>query len=182
VTIKNKSVPFHIFLLLEDSTVSLSQELGDAAGRFRSYVDSLIELLQRHEVHSISGLISAFRTNELFSSEWRRIWGDIAKADGGKISFTTLGAILGAVLGGVGIAAAGGAIGLPLALVLGLGGLIAGTEVDALRTLSKTKMHLLRIPKNLHARIEAAALAGDCSINELMVQALATTFPEPEAL
>lgn len=47
---------------------------------------------------------------------------------------TTIGVILGAALGGVGIAFAGTAIGLPLFFVLGLGGLITGNEFDSLKT------------------------------------------------
>jgi hypothetical protein len=111
--------------------MSSSRELGDSASRFREYIDRLIRLMQRHEVRNVRGLIELFRSNHEFSSEWRAIWSDIAEAEGGKISLTTAGTILGAVLGGVGIGAMGGAIALPLALVLGLGGLIAGAEFDS---------------------------------------------------
>jgi hypothetical protein len=76
--------------------------------------------MQRHEVRNVRALIELFRSNHEFSSEWRAIWSDIAETEGGKISLTTAGTILGAVLGGVGIAAMGGAIALPLALVLEL--------------------------------------------------------------
>ena len=110
--------------------MSISRELGESAVRFKTYVDRLIALLRTHEIHSISALVRVFRANNEFRRDWRAIWNDIAAADGGKISLAATLAVLGAVFGGVGIAAMGGAIGFPLALVLGLGGLIAGAELD----------------------------------------------------
>lgn len=48
-----------------------------------------------------------------------------------KLSLTTVLAIIGAVSGGAGIAAFGGAIGVPLAVLLGLVGYFVGNEIDA---------------------------------------------------
>ena len=62
------------------------------------------------------------------------------------MSLATIGVILGSIMGGVGIAAMGGAIGLPLSLVLGLGGLLGGAEADIFRTGNKK----VSIPKDLH--------------------------------
>lgn len=166
--------------------MSISKELGDSVERFKSYIDRLIALVQDHKIDSVSALVDAFRNNDVFSAEWKKIWLDLAKADGGKISLTTAGAIIGAVLGGVGIAAMGTAFGLPLALVLGLGGLLAGAEFDSFRRLTppglnrSTKLHLLRLPKALDTRIAEAAKAAKVSENELIVKALAECFPEPE--
>ena len=162
--------------------MSISRELGDSAARFREYIDRLIRLMQRHEVRNVRGLIELFRSNHEFSSEWRAIWSDIAEAEGGKISLTTAGTILGAVLDGVGIAAMGGAIALPLALVLGLGGLIAGAEFDSVRALSRTSLRLLRIPKAVQMRIEEAASSAEVSVNEIIVRALSAAFPDPADL
>ena len=158
--------------------MSISKELGDSIGRFKTYTDRLIALFQDHQISSISGLTDAFRHNKEFSSNWKTIWSDIAKADGGKISLTTAGAILGASLGGVGIAAMGGAIGLPLALVLGLGGLISGAEFDSVRGRARTKICLLRLPKGLQSRIAEAARASGVSENAVIVDILAASFPE----
>jgi len=162
--------------------MSISRESGDSAARFREYIDRLIRLMQRHEVRNVRALIELFRSNHEFSSEWRAIWSDIAEAEGGKISLTTAGTILGAVLGGVGIAAMGGVIALPLALVLGLGGLIAGAEFDSVRALSRTSLRLLRIPKALQMRIEEAASSAEVSVNEIIVRALSAAFPDPSEL
>jgi hypothetical protein len=145
-------------------------------------IDRLVALLQRHQIDGVSRLIDAFRHNDEFSSDWKKVWRDIAEADGGKISLTTTGAILGAVLGGVGIAAGGGAIGFPLALVLGLGGLLAGSEFDSIRSLSRTKFHLLRLPIPLYARISEAARAAGISENDLIVKVLGGSFPDPAVL
>ena len=144
--------------------------MGESAARFKSYTNRLVQLLQDHEVRTLSALITAVRSNERFSAECRAIWSDIAEADGGKLSLSAAGIILGGVLGGVGIAAMGGAIGLPL--VLGLGGLLAGTEFDALRSVSRNKLQLLRLPKSLHSRIHAAAEGPGISTSELIVRAL----------
>jgi len=162
--------------------MSISQELGDSAGRFKTYVDRLIALVKTHEISSITNLVDAVRHNQAFADDWKAIWTDIAEADGGKISLTTAGAIIGAVLGGVGIAAMGGAIGLPLAFVLGLGGLIAGAEIDSVRAISQTRIHLLRIPKVLRDRIQAAANASGMSFNDLIVRSLSASFPDPSEI
>ena len=162
--------------------MSISKELGDSLGRFKVYIDSLIALLERHEIRSVLSLIDAFRKNREFSDAWKAIWLSVAAADGGKISFTTAGAIVGAVLGGVGIAAGGGAFGLPLVLVLGLGGLITGAEFDSVRTWNRTKLHFLRLPRDLHSRIAEAARAAEISENELIVNVLAASFPDPAEL
>jgi hypothetical protein len=162
--------------------MGISKELSDSIGRFKIYIDRLIALLEKHEVRNVSTLIQAVRTNDAFREDWRAIWSNIAKADGGKISLTTAGAILGAVLGGVGIAAMGGAIGLPLALILGLGGLIAGAEFDSARALSRTKFQLLRVPKPIYARVEAAAKSAGVSVNEILVRTLSAAFPDPSEL
>jgi predicted HicB family RNase H-like nuclease len=157
--------------------MSISKELGDSTRRFKASVDRLIALVQDHNIDSIPGLVDAFRNNEAFSTEWKSIWADIAKADGGKISLGTAGAIIGSVLGGVGIAAMGGAFGLPLALVLGLGGFVAGAEVDSVRALTQTKLHLLRVPKEVYSRIDAVSKAEKVSNNEMIVKALWSVFP-----
>jgi hypothetical protein len=159
--------------------VSISKEFSDSATRFKSYIDRLIALLQDHRINSVSGLKRAYQNDEAFSAEWKAIWANIATADGGKISLTTAGVVLGASLGGVGIVAMGGGIGLSLAVVLGLSGLIAGAEVDSVRGLARTKLHFLRLPKPLHARIAETASEFGISENALMTRVLADAFPDP---
>ena len=159
--------------------MSITNELSDSVDRFKIYIDRLIALVQQHDIDSIGKLIEAVRHNDSFSSDWKAIWVEIADADGGKIGLATVGTVTGAVLGGVGIAAMGGAIGLPLALLLGLGGLIAGAEFDSARRLFQNKILLLRLPKPLHARIVDAARSAEISENELIVNVLAANFSDP---
>jgi|HubBroStandDraft_5_1064220.scaffolds.fasta_scaffold49938_3 hypothetical protein len=54
----------------------------------------------------------------------------VMKAEGGKLAFGAIFAIVGAALGGVGIAALGGAAGVPLALIGAFVGLVLGNEAD----------------------------------------------------
>src|SRR5690606_16017096 len=115
-----------------------------------------------------------------FADEWREIWVDIVRSDGGKLSATTAGAILGTVLGGVGIATGGAAIGLPLALVLGLGGLLSGAEIDSLR--GAAQRMVLIIPEELRERVQLAAAVAQISPEELIVQTLVTAFPPTDEL
>ena len=55
----------------------------------------------------------------------------LMKVEGGKLTFTIAFAIIGAALGGVGVAAMGGAIGVPLALIGAFVGLVLGNEADS---------------------------------------------------
>jgi hypothetical protein len=55
----------------------------------------------------------------------------VLEADGGKVTFTVLLAIVGAALGGVGVAALCGAVGVSMALVLAIVGLVVGNELDS---------------------------------------------------
>jgi len=154
--------------------MSISKELGEATIRFKSYIDRLIQLFKKHDITNPKGIIEAVRHNQEFSAEWKEIWKEIARMDGGKISLTTIGAIIGAVMGGVGIAAGGGAIGLPLAAVLGLGGLITGIEID---TLGKKHL-LLRLPKPLYRSIKQVAEVSGISPSELIVKKLINEFSD----
>ena len=76
----------------------------------------------------------------------------------------------------------GGAVGMPLAHVFGLGGLVASAEFDSVRALYRTDIHLLRSSPMLHARIAEAARAAEISGNELIGNVLAESFPEPAAV
>jgi len=101
--------------------------------RFSSYIKELVELFRKFDItgpRATRSLWIAVR-NSQFRNEWKRIWLKIAEHEGGKLSLTTVLAIIGAVSGGAGIAAFGGAIGVPLAVLLGLVGYFVGNEIDA---------------------------------------------------
>ncbi|MEE4356739.1 MAG: bacteriocin class II family protein [Desulfococcaceae bacterium] len=144
--------------------------------RFRQYTDRLSDLMKMHKIKSIKDLISSYRKNNDFRKQWSRIWEDLAKAEGGKLSLTTIGVVMGASLGGVGIAALGGAVGLPLFAVLGLAGLAGGSKFDASGYFSNNKITMLKIPKVLYRQIEEAAKNSSLSPNELMIMILEESF------
>jgi hypothetical protein len=150
----------------------------ESAVRFRAYIDQMIALLRDYEVRTTRDLIRVTRSNDAFRSEWKSIWGEIAEADGGSLSVGTAGAVLGAVLGGVGIAAGGTAIGLPLLAVLGVVGFFAGGEVDSIRAFSGRRTLLLRLPKPLYKRISDGAKVSGISMADEITNTLAAAFPD----
>jgi len=109
--------------------MSLFQQTIDIPKRFKKYITDIKKLLEEYEITSFRVLVKRMQNSE-FKKRWKNIWKDLIKNEGGKISLTTMGIIIGSSLGGVGIASMGGAIGVPLALVLGLGGYIVGAEID----------------------------------------------------
>ena len=153
-------------------------ELKETKERFQKYINQLIELYKKHEVKSIKNLIDLHRNNPKFKKEFADIWKEIGKSDGGKLSLTTAGIILGASLGGVGIAALGGAIGLPLFLVLGLAGLFGGTKFDSIGFFGDNKNLWLKLPKSLYKKIKIVAEESSKSPNEIIVQVLSDTFTD----
>ncbi len=64
------------------------------------------------------------------SKKVKNIWMRVAEEEGGKLTFTTAAALIGAALGGVGIAAMGGVFGMPLALLLAPIGYLFGGRLD----------------------------------------------------
>ncbi len=117
-------------------------------------------------IKSIKNLIDLHRNKSEFKEEFLNIWKEIGKKDGGKLSLNTTGIILGASLGGVGIAAFGGAIGLPLFLIFGLTGLFGGTKIDSLGSFSDSKKVSLKIPKVLYSKIKVVADSNSKTIDE----------------
>lgn len=121
----------------------IAKEAREAVQRFSTYIEELIALFRRYGVtgpSAVRALWSAVRNPE-FKKEWKAIWSKIVEADGSKLTLTTVLAIIGAVLGGVGIAAGGGAIGLPLALLLAPLGYLVGAELDSSGLVKKMKAY-----------------------------------------
>ena len=123
-------------------------------------------------------MIDLHRNNSEFRKQFADVWKEIGKSDGAKISFTTAGIILGASFGGVGIAALGGAIGLPLFLVLGLAGLFSGTKIDSFGYFSDSKKVSLKIPKTLYNKIKVVADSNSKTIDETITQVLEDIFSD----
>src|ERR1700686_4951361 len=85
--------------------------------RIRGYGNQMKSLLSGHEVHSIEDLKRVAK-GSAFKSEVAALWEEITRAEGGKISLTIILSTIAIAMGGVGIAAGGSAIGLPLILFL----------------------------------------------------------------
>ena len=108
------------------------EEVSSIPKKLQKYKSELETLFRGHEITGAKTLLSNYKNSTEFRDEWKSIWANVAKDEGGKLSLTTIGLLIGASLGGVGIAAGGGAIGVPLALILGLGGFLSGSKVDSL--------------------------------------------------
>ena len=142
------------------------EEIGEIPEKYRVHKESLKLLFKKHDIDGIKALISKYTTNSSFKAEWAIFWSELAKSEGGKLSLTTIGLIIGAALGGVGIAAMGGAIGMPLALVLGLGGFLSGSKFDSLSVFSSEKKVSAKISKDLYLALESKASEYGLTVSE----------------
>jgi hypothetical protein len=85
--------------------------------------------LSSNKVRSVHDLRRA-ASSPVFQNELKRLWEEILRAEGGKLTLTLVMSVVGIALGGVGIAAGGGAFGLPLLALLAPAGFFAGQELD----------------------------------------------------
>ena len=122
----------------------LTDDAKQTADRFKTYVNDLVNLFKKFEITGTHAPRQMWKAigNADFRKEWGRVWREIAERDGGKLTLSTVFAIIGAVLGGVGIAAMGGAIGLPVAIVLLPMGYLIGSEFDSAGLLRKLRNYL----------------------------------------
>ena len=119
--------------------MSTFEEIGEIPEKYRAHKEALTLIFKQYEIDGIKSLITKYRGDSFFKNDWSEFWSRVAKQEGGKLSLTTIGLIIGASLGGVGIAAMGSAVGMPLALVLGLGGFLSGSKFDSLLVFSSDK-------------------------------------------
>jgi hypothetical protein len=120
--------------------------------RIRGYGNQMKSLLSRHEIHSVEDLKRVAK-DSYFQNEVTALWDGILKAEGGKLSLTLILSTIAVAMGGVGIAAGGGAIGLPLLIILAPAGYFAGQELDSE---GYTKSVVNRV-RNLLGKIKTAA-------------------------
>lgn len=110
--------------------MGIIKDTAASFARYRGYGNEMKSLLSRHQVHSIDDLKRAAE-GPTFRSEVAALWEGILKAEGGKMSLTLILSTIAIAMGGVGIAAGGGAIGLPLLIILAPAGYFAGQELDS---------------------------------------------------
>jgi hypothetical protein len=113
-------------------TMSFLDDVRDAKQRFGTYIERLQRLLQEYKVEGkdwYANLKLANRDPE-FRKRRNDIWNELLEQEGATLSLPVILAIVGAMLGGIGIAGFGGAIGLPLAWLLCPVGILLGNEFD----------------------------------------------------
>jgi hypothetical protein len=108
--------------VITDTKASFERVLG--------YGNRMKSLLSRYGVRSTDD-VKRVAKDSAFKSELAALWEEILKAEGGAITLTILLSTIACAKGGVGIAAGGGAIGLPLILILAPAGYFAGQELDS---------------------------------------------------
>jgi hypothetical protein len=110
--------------------MGISKDTKTSLERIRGYGNQMKSLLSRHEVHSIDDLKRVAKDSS-FQSEVTALWEGILRAEGGKMTLTLILSTIAIAMGGVGIAAGGGAIGLPLLVILAPAGYLGGQELDS---------------------------------------------------
>lgn len=148
--------------------MSTYSEIKEIPEKFRLHREKLVDLFRKYEFKSIRNFTTAYKINEKFQAEFKEILTDMAITNGGKLSLTTIGLIIGSALGGAGIAAMGGAIGVSLALVLGLSGFIAGSKFDDTKILAPEKTISITLSNDLINRLKVDADKIGCSSDELI--------------
>ncbi|MDE1240314.1 hypothetical protein [Vibrio aestuarianus] len=151
-------------------------EIANIPSSLKVNRDRLTLVFKEYEIDGVSRLVKVYKSNTSFQQKWNEIWRDIAVKEGGKVSLTTVGIIVGSSLGGVGIAAMGSAIGLPLAGVLGLTGFISGAKIDSLDYFSKDKTIKIKLSSEVIKKLEVDSEKTGLPINELIETLIEVTY------
>jgi hypothetical protein len=148
--------------------MSTYSEMKEIPEKFKLHRDKLVNLFKEYKLKSVGDFRKIYKTDKKFQLEFKEILKDMTIENGGKLSLTTIGIIIGSALGGAGIAAMGGAIGVSLAMVLGISGFIAGSKFDDTKLLSDEKNISVTLPNELVKRLEQDSDKIGCSVDELL--------------
>ncbi|MDP9051889.1 MAG: bacteriocin class II family protein [Acidobacteriota bacterium] len=110
--------------------MSFSDDIRGAKRRFPQHVKAFEDLFRTHRISSTASAGEAL-SSVSFREDMVELAEQLMKVEGGKLTFSIVFAIIGAALGGVGVAALGSAIGVPLALIGAFVGLAIGNEADS---------------------------------------------------
>ena len=143
-------------------------EIREIPKKYKKYIDEFSELFKKYKITSLSGFIKMYQTDEQFSVESKVILTKISQAEGGKLSLTTIGIIIGTSLGGVGIAMLGTAFGAPLAVLFGLGGFLTGSKIDSSGVLSSMKTVETKISEETYIKLELIANGCNMTASEYL--------------
>jgi hypothetical protein len=138
--------------------MSVSKDTTATIERARGYAREMKSLLSRHAVHSIEDLKRLGREPS-FKSEITAFWKAIPEAEGAKIALTVVLSTIAIAMGGVGIAAGGGAIGLPLLAILAPVGYFTGQELDS-EGYTKTVLGMFQKLLQLAQKLDFERYAG----------------------
>ena len=148
--------------------MSTFTEVKEIPLKYRQYRDKFALLFEKYDVTSIPKFIKLYSNNDAFKNASKVILADIARTEGGKVSLTTIGIIIGSALGGVGIAMMGGAIGVPLAAIFGISGFVAGSKVDSIGVFDSMKNVETKISEETYNRLQLTADNNNLSIEEFL--------------
>lgn len=110
--------------------MSIVQDTRQIPEKYSKYKQDMSELFHNYEINSFRKLLKNYRSNAEFRKEWIALWQKIMNEQSGKLSLTSAGILIGLSIGGIGVAALGTAFGVPSAIILGIGGYLAGSELD----------------------------------------------------
>ena len=155
--------------------MSIARDVGELPQRLRGHHRKLEALLAKYKIAGVTKLIAMYRFNSTFKAEWTSFWADVIRDEGGKVSLTTIGVILGASLGSIGLAAFGGAVGLPLAALLGLGGFLAGSKVDSESAREGQKQIEISLTHEIYSKLALIAKNQGVGL-DLFVEGIVTAY------
>ncbi len=148
--------------------MSTITDIKDIPKRYKVYINKFKKLFKEYDVRNISDLIKFYLNDDGFQNKARGILIEVSKAEGGKLSLATIGIIIGTALGGAGIAVAGGAVGVSLAAVFGIGGFLSGSKIDSLGVLSSMKNVETKIPEETFYRLKLSAENCNKTVEEYL--------------
>lgn len=152
--------------------MSAFEEIGEIPEKYRAHSAALKLIFVKYKISGLKALVQSFWENPEFKVEWKQFWTGVARDEGGKLSLTALGIIVGSALGGVGIALMGGAFGLPLAGILGLTGFVSGSTIDSQGYLRGEKRLSVRVSKDCFNQLEAKAKEFGIPVKQFVKQLL----------
>jgi len=156
--------------------MSTFNEIKNIPNKFFKHRDALIALFKEFEIDGVKKLVHTYKENKKFKNKWKKTWVTLAEEEGGKLSLTTIGLIIGSALGGVGVAAMGSAVGIPLAFALGLGGFLSGSKFDSLNFFSNEQSIKIKLPIEIIEKLEIDSKDTGLSASELIESLVKITY------
>ena len=148
--------------------MSTITDIKDIPRRYKTYINKFKKLFKEYDIKNISDVIKFYLNDDSFQTKSRGILIEVSKSEGGKLSLATIGIIIGTALGGAGIAMAGGAIGVSLAAVFGVGGFLSGSKIDSLGVLNSMRQVEAKIPDETYNRLKYTAEKNKLTIDEYL--------------